>query len=129
MKPWVAHAVMLMNTKNGSTNANPRNTLTIMAPFSLSQPESARKPAPKNSAAERTTLKRYGEEQGHHYGATHPGRVLMLAVMGDVANHAVLHAEPGEDLQPVDERDARGVETVELHAEQAGEHGLGRERE
>jgi hypothetical protein len=62
-KPWVAHAVMLMNTKKGSTNANPRNTPTIMAPFSFSQPESARKPAPKNNTAERTTLNAIGKSR------------------------------------------------------------------
>ena len=52
---------MLMNTKNGSTNANPRSTSTIMAPFSFSQPELGEKPAPKNSAAERTTLSAIGK--------------------------------------------------------------------
>ena len=49
--------------------------------------------------------------------------------MGDVAHHAVLHAEPGEDLQAVDQRDTGGVETVELHAEQPGDNGLGHERD
>src|SRR5688500_1397831 len=49
----------------------------------------------------------------------------MLPVMGDVAHHTVLHAEPGEDLQAVDQRDARGIETVELRAEQAGYDDLG----
>src|SRR5215211_99074 len=45
--------------------------------------------------------------------------------MGDVAHHTVLHAEPGEDLQTIDQRDASGIETVELRAEQAGDDDLG----
>jgi hypothetical protein len=49
--------------------------------------------------------------------------------MGNVTNHPVLHTEPGDDLKSVYQRDARGEETVELRAEQAREHGLGRERE
>ena len=68
---------------------------------------------------------RYREEQGHHYGAAYPRPVLVLSVMGDVANNAVLHAEPGEDLQAVDQRDTRGIETVELRPEQAGDDDLG----
>src|SRR5215210_3801924 len=49
----------------------------------------------------------------------------MLSVMGVGSHHTVLHAEPGEDLQTVDQRDTRGIETVELRAEQAGDYDLG----
>ena len=87
------------------------------------------KAGPEEERGGENDAKRYREEQGHDYGAAHPGGVLVLAVVGDVAHHAVLHAEAGDDLKAVDQGDARGVETVELQAEQAGEHGLGRERE
>ena len=124
-KPWVAHAVMLMNTKNGSTNANASQHAHHHGPVLFQPTGLGEKAGPEEQHGGENDAQGYREEQRHHYGAPHPRGVLVLPVMGDVAHHAVLHAEAGEDLQAVDQRDTRGVETVELHAEQPGDDDLG----
>jgi hypothetical protein len=39
--------------------------------------------------------------------------------------YAVLHPEPGEDMEPVDHGDARGIEAVQTGSEQPGHDDLG----
>ena len=98
-------------------------------PVLLKPAGAGEKAGPEKQRGGENNAQGYREEQRHDYGAAHAGFVLVLTVMGDVAHHAVLHAEPGDDLQAVDQGDTRGVEAVELHAEQTREYRLGRERE